>query len=74
MPIFMLTSLIGPIILILAVYQMYGFFLAFFIKQVFWVPHRFRYGIYVAAGWGNFGDIRMSIVPAYETLNHLYYP
>ena len=49
----------GPIILILTLYQFYGFFLAFFIKQIFWVPHRFRYGIYVAAGWGNYGELRV---------------
>jgi predicted permease len=48
----------GPIVLILTLYQFYGFLLAFFIKQVFWVPHRFRHGIYVAAGWGNYGELR----------------
>lgn len=32
--------------------------MAFVIKQFFWVPHRFRYGILVAGGWANVGDIR----------------
>ncbi|EGO19763.1 hypothetical protein SERLADRAFT_478030 [Serpula lacrymans var. lacrymans S7.9] len=32
------------------------------IKQFFWVPHRFRYGIIVAGGWGNVGDIPTSVV------------
>lgn len=50
----------GPIILILTLYQLYGFCLAFLIKQIFWVPHRFRHGIYVAAGWGNYGELRTS--------------
>ena len=44
----------------MALYQLYGFILGFAIKQLFWLPHRFRYGIYVAAGWGNYGDVRQS--------------
>jgi hypothetical protein len=32
--------------------------IALLVKQFFWVPHRFRYGIIVAGGWGNWGDIR----------------
>lgn len=35
-----------------------GLLLAWIVKQFFWVPHRFRYGILVAGGWGNYGDIR----------------
>ncbi|KAI0294208.1 auxin efflux carrier [Russula brevipes] len=27
----------------------------------FWVPHRFRYGILAAGGWGNYGDIPTAI-------------
>ena len=50
----------GPIVLILTLYQLYGLILGFAIKRLFWLPHRFRYGIYVAAGWGNYGDIRQS--------------
>lgn len=48
----------GPIVLVVTLYQLYGLILAFSIKQLFWVPHRFRYGIYMAAGWGNYGDVR----------------
>ena len=69
-----LSHFIGPIILILAVYQLYGFCLAFFIKQLFWVPHRFRHGIYVAAGWGNYGEIRMLVFSAYDGPSHLHCP
>ena len=65
-----LSHFIGPIILILAVYQLYGFCLAFFIKQLFWVPHRFRHGIYVAAGWGNYGEIRVLVLSSYDDPNH----
>ena len=66
----------GPIVLILTLYQLYGFFLAFFIKQIFWVPHRFRHGIYVAAGWGNYGELRtpstlpIQLPTTYTTLSH----
>ena len=52
----------GPLILIALLYEAIGMVLAFLTKQVFWVPHRFRYGILVAGGWGNVGDIRESIV------------
>jgi hypothetical protein len=50
----------GPIVLVLVCYQLYGLALGFIIKQLFWLPHRFRYGIYMAAGWGNYGDVRKS--------------
>ena len=33
--------------------------MAWTIRRFFWVPHRFRYGILAAGGWGNYGDIRM---------------
>ena len=42
------------------------------------MPHRFRYGIYAAAGWGNYGELRVSFslsihLPAtYATLSHRY--
>jgi hypothetical protein len=36
--------------------------MAWLIRQVFWVPHRFRYGILVAGGWSNVGDIRTSCI------------
>ena len=67
---------LGPIVLILSIYQLYGFLLAFLIKQIFWVPHRFRHGIYVAAGWGNYGELRtpsalpIQLPTTYITLSH----
>ncbi len=48
----------GPLVVIGAIYQALGIIIAWGIKQCFWVPHRFRYGILVAGGWGNFGDLR----------------
>ncbi len=50
---------LGPLILICVIYQALGIGIAWLTKQVFWVPHRFRYGILVAGGWANYGDIRM---------------
>ncbi|KAK0192952.1 auxin efflux carrier [Armillaria mellea] len=28
----------------------------------FWVPHRFRYGMLAAGGWGNYGDIPTAVI------------
>lgn len=47
--------------LIALLYEAIGILLAWIIKQIFWVPHQFRYGILVAGGWANVGDIRESI-------------
>lgn len=58
---FKLTSSEGPLILIGSLYQGLGFLLAFLVRQFFWVPHRFRYGILAAGTWGNWGDIRTSL-------------
>ncbi|KAJ7279545.1 auxin efflux carrier [Mycena rebaudengoi] len=52
---------LGPIMLIAAMYQAIGVGIALIIKQLFWVPHRFRWGIFVAGGWGNYGDISTPI-------------
>lgn len=54
----MLTNCTGPLFLVAFIYEGLGLLLAFIVKQFFWVPHRFRYGILVAGGWGNYGDIR----------------
>ena len=35
-----------------------GLVMAWIIKQFFWVPYRFQYGILAAGTWGNYGDIR----------------
>ncbi|CAL1697211.1 unnamed protein product [Somion occarium] len=53
---------LGPLVLVAVLYQILGFVFSFLIKQFFWVPHRFRYGIYVAGGWGNYGDIPTSVI------------
>lgn len=48
----------GPLVLVAVLYEIIGVAVAWTVKQLFWVPHRFRYGILVAGGWGNVGDIR----------------
>ncbi|KAJ7171110.1 auxin efflux carrier transmembrane protein [Mycena filopes] len=54
-------SALGPLVLIAVIYQVLGIAIAWGTKQIFWVPHRFRWGILVAGGWGNYGDIPTSI-------------
>ncbi|KAK7688364.1 hypothetical protein QCA50_008736 [Cerrena zonata] len=53
---------LGPLVLVAAIYQILGLLFAFVIKKFCWLPHRFRHGIYVAGGWGNYGDIPTSVV------------
>ncbi|KAF9023594.1 auxin efflux carrier [Hymenopellis radicata] len=53
---------LGPLILICVIYQALGIGIAWLTKQVFWVPHRFRYGILVAGGWANYGDIPIAVI------------
>ncbi|KAJ7435271.1 auxin efflux carrier transmembrane protein [Mycena latifolia] len=55
-------SSLGPIVLVAALYQVLGIFFAWIVTQFFWVPHRFRWGILVAGGWGNVGDIPTAVV------------
>lgn len=50
---------IAPLTVVGLLYGIVGAAMAWIIKQFFWVPHRFRYGILAAGCWGNFGDIRM---------------
>jgi len=52
----------GPLVLVAVLYEAIGVAIAWVVKQVFWVPHRFRFGILVAGGWGNYGDIPTSVV------------
>lgn len=54
--------LFGPLFLVAALYEILGVVIAFIIKQFFWVPHRFRYGLLVAGGFGNVGDIPISVI------------
>ncbi|KAF8132747.1 auxin efflux carrier [Boletus edulis] len=56
------VSALGPLILVALLYQAIGIVMSWIIKQSFWVPHRFRYGILVAGGWGNVGDIPNSVM------------
>jgi predicted permease len=51
--------LLGPLILVAFIYEALGMLLAWIVSQIFWVPHQFRFGILVAGGWANIGDIRM---------------
>ncbi|KLO16244.1 auxin efflux carrier [Schizopora paradoxa] len=53
---------LGPLILVCVFYEASGILMAWLVKQFFWVPHRFRYGILVAGGWGNYGDIPTSVL------------
>ncbi len=38
--------------------------IAWTVKQFFWVPHRFRYGILFAGGWSNYADLRKRFIPS----------
>lgn len=57
-PLIISSVIVGPLVLVAFIYEAIGIMMAWAIKQVFWVPHRFRYGMLVAGGWGNVGDIR----------------
>jgi len=48
----------GPLVVIALVYHIVGGLLGFIVKKLFWVPHRFRYGIIIAGSFGNVGDLR----------------
>ncbi|KAI5115335.1 hypothetical protein M0805_008880, partial [Coniferiporia weirii] len=53
---------LGPLVLVAVTYELLGIVIAWVIKQFFWVPHRFRYGIIVAGGWGNVGDVPTAVI------------
>ncbi|KAJ7471569.1 auxin efflux carrier transmembrane protein [Mycena galericulata] len=55
-------SALGPLVLVAFIYEGMGLILAWLVSQVFWVPHRFRWGILVAGGWSNYGDIPTAVV------------
>ncbi|KAJ7718718.1 auxin efflux carrier transmembrane protein [Mycena maculata] len=55
-------SALGPIVLVALIYQILGIVIAWVVSRLFWVPHRFRWGILVAGGWGNVGDIPTAVV------------
>src|SRR6266852_58387 len=52
-------SSLGPLAVVGLLYGVAGGVMAWTIRRFFWVPHRFRYGILAAGGWGNYGDIRV---------------
>ena len=54
----LLYDILGPLVLVAVVYELLGVAIAWLVKQFCWVPHRFRYGIIVAGGCGNYGDVR----------------
>lgn len=53
---------LGPLVLVAVIYEALGMLLAWIIGQIFWVPHQFRFGILVAGGWANIGDIPTSVI------------
>ncbi|KAJ7606659.1 auxin efflux carrier [Roridomyces roridus] len=55
-------SALGPLVLVAMIYEGMGIAQAWLVSQFFWVPHRFRWGILVAGGWGNYGDIPTAVV------------
>ncbi|KAJ7160627.1 auxin efflux carrier transmembrane protein [Mycena crocata] len=55
-------STLAPIVLVAIIYQGLGIVFAWIVTQLFWVPHRFRWGILVAGGWTNCGDIPTAVV------------
>ncbi|KAJ7841083.1 auxin efflux carrier transmembrane protein [Mycena olivaceomarginata] len=55
-------SALGPLVLVALLYEGISIILAWMVSQIFWVPHRFRWGILVAGGWSNYGDIPTAVV------------
>ncbi|KAL1721679.1 auxin efflux carrier [Schizophyllum commune] len=53
---------LGPLVFVAIMYEAMGMAIAAIIRLFFWVPHRFRYGLLVAGGWGNYGDIPTSVI------------
>ncbi|KAJ7202146.1 auxin efflux carrier transmembrane protein [Mycena pura] len=53
---------LGSLILVGFIYEGMGIVLAWLVSRFFWVPHRFRWGMLVAGGWGNYGDIPVAVV------------
>ncbi|KAG1817863.1 auxin efflux carrier [Suillus variegatus] len=52
---------LGPLVIIAVMNMLIGMTLSWIIKQLFWVPHRFRYGILMVGGWENTSDIPISV-------------
>lgn len=58
----------GPLVLVAVLYEVLGVAIAWVVGRFFWVPHRFRYGLLIAGGWGNVGDLGTFINFPYRTL------
>ncbi|KAI9452144.1 hypothetical protein F5148DRAFT_521297 [Russula earlei] len=54
-------STLAPLTVAGLLYGIAGVVMAWAIRQAFWVPHRFRYGILAAGGWAHYGDIPTAI-------------
>ncbi|KAI0276470.1 auxin efflux carrier [Russula aff. rugulosa BPL654] len=50
-----------PVTVVGLIYAVAGLLMAWTIKRLFWVPHRFRYGILATGSWGTYGDLPTSI-------------
>ncbi|KAG8696102.1 Protein M3, partial [Ceratobasidium sp. 395] len=53
---------LGPLILVACIYQLYGLFIGWVVRKVFWVPRRFHNGILVAGAWSNWGDVPTAVI------------
>ncbi|TFK61669.1 hypothetical protein BDN72DRAFT_804828 [Pluteus cervinus] len=56
------VSALGPLILVASIYEILGILIAWVVGLFFWVPHRFRYGLLVAGGWANWGDLPTAFI------------
>ncbi|KAI0274431.1 membrane transport protein-domain-containing protein [Russula aff. rugulosa BPL654] len=54
-------SSMAPVTVVGLIYAVAGLLMAWTIKRLFWVPHRFRYGILATGSWGTYGDLPTSI-------------
>ncbi|KDQ17492.1 hypothetical protein BOTBODRAFT_155504 [Botryobasidium botryosum FD-172 SS1] len=52
---------LGPLLLVGILYQALGLAQAWIIRQFFWVPRRFHYGILAAGIWSNWGDVPLAV-------------
>ncbi|ODN79430.1 hypothetical protein L202_03414 [Cryptococcus amylolentus CBS 6039] len=52
----------GPLVLVAVIYQILGFMFAWLIKELFYVPVDFRYGILVMGTVSNWGNLPTAIV------------
>ncbi|KAJ3539554.1 hypothetical protein NM688_g6347 [Phlebia brevispora] len=55
-------SALGPLFLVAIIYEAISMVMAWIVKQFFWVPHRFRYGIIMAGTWSNWADLPTAVV------------